>query len=352
MNNELQGLGLSPFFVAQLTMEELEGARIARVSQVQRSVLRVLDSVGERTLPLPADYQSTPSEDRPTVGDWVVLSEDGSRIERVLERKSVFRRVAAGGRTELQLIAANVDILFVVSSCNEELKESRLERYLALAGEAGVLPVVVLTKTDLAVDADSYRERALSVQAGISVVMLNALDAESFRELRTWIEPGTTVALVGSSGVGKTTILNTLMGASVAATAAIREDDKKGRHTTTSRSLYRLPAGGVVIDVPGMRELKVADVGEALGTVFEDVESLARECRFADCSHQSEPGCAVRAAIAAGRLSERRLENYRKLQRESARHTATLAETRRSDREFARQVRQVIALKRKRGESD
>lgn len=352
MNSELQNLGLTPFFVAQTTGEELEDGRIVRVSQVQRSVLRVLDGAGENTLPLPADYPSAPPEERPTVGDWVVLSGGGSRIDRVLGRRSLFRRVAAGEKAELQPIAANVDILFVVSSCNEEFKESRLERYLALAGEAGVLPVVVLTKTDLAEDADSYVARARSVQAGIPVVTLNALDAESFDDLRAWMEPGTTVALVGSSGVGKTTILNTLMGGSVAATATIREDDKKGRHTTTSRSLYRLPDGGVVIDVPGMRELKVADVGDALGAVFEDIGSLARQCRFADCRHGSEPGCAVREAIAAGQLDERRLENYRKLQRESARHTATLAQTRRSDREFARQVRQVTALKRKRGEAD
>lgn len=352
MNSELQNLGLTPFFVAQMTVDELESGRIARVSQVQRSVLRVLDGVGEKTLPLPAGYRSAAPEDRPTAGDWVILSDDGSRIERVLERKSVFRRVAAGEKAELQLIAANVDILFVVTSCNEEFRESRLERYLALAGEAGVLPVVVLTKMDLAEEPDAWVARARSVQSDIPVVMLNALDPESVGELGAWIEPGTTVALLGSSGVGKTTILNTLIGDSVAATGAIREDDKKGRHTTTSRSLYRLPGGGIAIDVPGMRELKVADVGDALGVVFGEIEALARNCRFGDCSHRSEPGCAVREAIAAGQLDARRLENYRKLQRESARHTATLAETRRSHRDFAKQVRQIVALKRKRADGD
>lgn len=352
MNNELQNLGLHPFFVSQMTLDELGGPRIARVSQVQRSVLRVLDGVGEKTLPLPADYSSARPEDRPTVGDWVVLSDDGSRIERVLERKSVFRRVAAGEKTEIQLIAANVDVLFVVSSCNDEFKESRLERYLALAEEAGVLPVVVLTKRDLAEDPDSYVARASRVRAGLAVVLLNALDAGTFTDLRAWMEPGTTVALVGSSGVGKTTILNTLMGVHVAATAAIREDDQKGRHTTTSRALHRLPGGGLLIDVPGMRELKITDVGDALDAVFADIESLARDCRYSDCRHQSEPGCAVLEAIATGQLEQRRLENYLKLLRESDRHAATLAETRRRERDFSRHVRRTVALKRNRRDAD
>jgi ribosome biogenesis GTPase len=293
-------------------------------------------------VPLPAG----PPEQRPTVGDWVVLDGQRSRIERILERKGVFRRIASGRKTEIQLVAANIDVLFVVSSCNEEFKESRLERYLTLAAEAGAIPVVVLTKIDLTDAAAAFVTRARAVQAGVAVVSVNALDPASFGELEAWIEPGSTVALVGSSGVGKSTILNSLVGSAVAATAGIREDDKKGRHTTSHRALYRLPGGGLVIDVPGMRELGVADIDEALGAVFGDIESLSLGCRFPDCGHDSEPGCAVRQAIDNGDIDARRLANYRKLVRENRRHTASLSEVRKRGRELARQVKQVSALKR------
>lgn len=293
-------------------------------------------------MPLPAG----PPEQRPTVGDWVVLDGQRSRIERILERKGVFRRIASGRKTEIQLVAANIDVLFVVSSCNEEFKESRLERYLTLAAEAGAIPVVVLTKIDLTDAAAAFVTRARAVQAGVAVVSVNALDPASFGELEAWIEPGSTVALVGSSGVGKSTILNSLVGSAVAATAGIREDDKKGRHTTSHRALYRLPGGGLVIDVPGMRELGVADIDEALGAVFGDIESLSLGCRFPDCGHDSEPGCAVRQAIDNGDIDARRLANYRKLVRENRRHTASLSEVRKRGRELARQVKQVSALKR------
>jgi ribosome biogenesis GTPase len=258
----------------------------------------------------------------------------------------VFRRIASGRKTEIQLVAANIDVLFVVSSCNEEFKESRLERYLTLAAEAGAIPVVVLTKIDLTDAAAAFVTRARAVQAGVAVVSVNALDPASFGELEAWIEPGSTVALVGSSGVGKSTILNSLVGSAVAATAGIREDDKKGRHTTSHRALYRLPGGGLVIDVPGMRELGVADIDEALGAVFGDIESLSLGCRFPDCGHDSEPGCAVRQAIDNGDIDARRLANYRKLVRENRRHTASLSEVRKRGRELARQVKQVSALKR------
>ena len=342
----LSDLGLTPFFANQVTVEDLDDHRIGRVTEVERTLIRMTDGSVQSTLPLSAGQRNAPPENRPTVGDWVLLDRARTRIERVLERKSVFQRVAAGKKATIQIIAANVDILFVVTSCNEEFNESRLERYLTLAAEAGVVPVVVLTKADLADDVDVYIDRVRGVQASLPVVSINALDRGTFGDLRAWIEPGSTIALVGSSGVGKTTILNTLMGAAVGATAAVRDDDKKGRHTTTRRGLYRLPGGGILIDVPGMRELKVGQVGQALGAVFDDIESLALHCRFKDCGHRAEPGCAVRQAIDRGEIDERRLRSYLKLLRENERHSASLAQSRAKGRNLAKQVRTAIALKK------
>jgi ribosome biogenesis GTPase len=347
MDTSLQDYGFVPFFAQQTSLEEIEQARVGRITEVQRSLIKVSDGSEERSIPLTSSWHDATPENRPTVGDWVVLDDQYSRIERVLDRKSIFRRVAAGGKTEIQLIAANIDILFVVTSCNEEFKESRLERYLALAVEAGVIPVVVLTKIDLSDDSDSYAERARSV--GVPVESINALDRNTFDGVIAWIERGSTIALVGSSGVGKSTLLNTLEKTKIAATNEIREDDKKGRHTTSHRALHQLPGGGLLIDVPGIRELKVAEVDAALATVFDDIEAVAAKCRFTDCRHESEPGCAVRNAVENGDIEARRLRNYLKLLRENERNSASLAEKRLQGRAFAKHVKQVKALKQDQG---
>jgi ribosome biogenesis GTPase len=184
------------------------------------------------------------------------------------------------------------------------------------------------------------------VQAAINVVAVNALDARTFEDLLKWIEPGSTVAVVGSSGVGKSTILNTLMNSSITATGSVREDDKKGRHTTSHRALYKLPNGGLLIDVPGMRELKVADIESSLGTVFSEIETMAAQCRFTDCHHETEPGCAVQRAIESGDLSKRRLENYVKLLRENERNNASLASVRTVGRDLAKNIKQATAWKK------
>lgn len=341
----LQSFGLVPFFSQQLSAEESEPRRIARVTEVQRSLFAVFDGTEERSISLtPALHGSSP-EERPTVGDWVVLDSSSLRIERVLDRKSLFRRVAAGDRVEVQLIAANIDILFIVTSCNEEFKESRLERYLSLASEAGVIPVIVITKIDLTEDVESYVARARKTHAGVAVEAVNALDAHGLDGLKAWIERGITIALVGSSGVGKSTLLNSLAGRVCATTKAIREDDKKGRHTTTHRSLFRIANGGLVIDVPGIREVKVAVVDQALADVFDDIEALSRNCRFKDCRHESEPGCAVLEAVDDDKIDERRLRNYKKLLRENKRNSTSLAERRSQDRAFAKHVKQVKVTK-------
>lgn len=352
MTDLLTQLGLVPFFTQQLADVALLEERLGRVMAVQRSRSTVVCGAGERLVELAPALQQSAAVDRPTVGDWVVLDESLSRIDKVLERKSLFKRLGAGAANELQPIAANIDTLFIVTSCNAEFNESRLERYLALCAEAGAMPVIVLTKADLVEDAGSYIQRARQTQSGVAVEAVNALDPSSLDAVRSWIDSTSTVALVGSSGVGKSTILNTLAGRALADTGGIREDDQKGRHTTTHRELHLLPSGGLLIDVPGMRELRVADINHSMATVFDDVERLAAGCKFADCHHESEPGCAVLQAIADGKLESRRLVNYKKLLRENARATTTLAEKRAYERGFGKVVKEAISMKRRSGEPE
>jgi ribosome biogenesis GTPase len=341
----LTAYGLDAFFATQLDPGIDAAQRLARVIAVQRSELSVVRESGDLRVSLSAELRRGQLVDRPTVGDWVVLNARGDTIEGVLERRSLFRRAAAGRGDEVQPIAANVDTVFVLSACNEEFKESRLERYLALCREAGALPVVVLTKSDLAENPESYRERALALQQDLAVLTVNALDSSSLEALQPWLDAGRTVTLAGSSGVGKSTLLNSLAGSELAATRGVRLQDQRGRHTTTHRALYRLPSGALLIDVPGMRELRVAEVDEALDEVFDDIEELALVCRFSDCAHESEPGCAVNRAIDEGHLDARRLASYRKLRAENREATASIEQKRSREKRFSRDVDAAKARK-------
>lgn len=347
MQPSLIALGFTPFFSAQLTLDEWQHGVIARVMQVQRSNLLVSDGQREFSLLPGGAMLAAAAEHRATVGDWLVLDAEGQRIERLLERRSLFKRIAAGDRADIQLIAANVDTLFIVTSCNHDFNESRIERYLALASEAGVDPVLIVTRADLTDDADQYLQRAAQVKADLPVELINAMDPESVTAVEAWISPGATVALLGSSGVGKSTIVNLLSGRQVAQTAGIREQDSRGRHTTSARSLHVLANGGLLLDVPGMRELKVAQLDDALADVFSEIELLARQCSFSDCAHGEEPGCAVAAALRAGTLDKRRWQNYQKLLAEEFRNNRSLAERRQRDRKFGKMVRRTIQNKQR-----
>ena len=338
--DRLAAFGLDSSFLGQLDGDE-DALHLARITEVQRSGPTVMTEAGERRVSIARELQRGPLLARPTVGDWVLLDPQHTTVERVLERKSLFKRAAAGRGDEVQPIAANIDTLFITSSCNSEFNEARLERYLTLCRESGAWPVLVLTKADLAADPGAFVARARGIQRDLAIEIVDARDSDALAGLQAWLRPRQTVALVGSSGVGKSTLLNALAGAAIAATQAIRETDAKGRHTTTHRALYRLPGGALVIDVPGMRELRVADVEAALDDVFGDIRALATQCRFGDCAHDSEPGCAVKKAIEAGGLDERRLLSFRKLQQENSQATATIAERRAAERGFTRVVDQA-----------
>lgn len=335
-------LGWKRSFEQQLSDTEMQVCIVARVGAHFGSQALLLATTEELTLPT----SLIQSCGEVTVGDWLLLDAISHRGVRRLERESLIARKAAGEQAKSQLIAANIDTLFIVSSCNHDFNLSRLERYLALASEAQVNPVVVLTKSDLAEDSVLLQQQASRLKSGLIVELADARDSLQTNVLSDWCRKNQTVAIVGSSGVGKSTLAMSL-GAETLKTQGIREDDSKGRHTTTTRSIHRLNSGGLLIDTPGMRELQLADCEEGVAEVFDEIIELAQSCRFRNCSHNGDPGCAVQDAIERGELSPRRLKNYLKLQSEQARNSQSLHERRLESRKLGQFYKSVLASKRR-----
>ncbi|MDD4564348.1 MAG: ribosome small subunit-dependent GTPase A [Eubacteriales bacterium] len=317
--NNLIKYGLSDRFAQEATL--YDGLFLARIIEQHRDLYKAVCEDGELHAGVSGNfiYRANDNSDFPAVGDWVMIdrrddSAGNAVIHHILQRKSVFDRRAAGTANGVQIVASNIDIVFLCMSLNADFNLRRLERYLSIAWNSMATPVIVLTKADLCDDLSSRLAELAKISAGADVVVCTSMEESGYKEVQSYIKEGKTIAFIGSSGVGKSTLINLLMGRDVLKTKEIREDDGKGRHTTTHRQLLVLPDGGIVIDTPGMRELQLDSAD--LSRSFEDIEALAEQCRFRDCSHSTEPGCAVRKAIEAGELPQERMENYKKLRRE------------------------------------
>lgn len=320
---QLRALGWSKYFADQATSAALSKTPPVRITQVHRNTLHIqgvdLDMI-------------IPGLHGVTVGDWLLFDADTPRNSQLLSRKSLIKRRAPGHDRKEQLIAANLDTAFVVTSCNNDFSLARLERYVAMAHEAGVTPVIILSKIDLTTEASDFAAQAQSISPQLSVVCLDARSPEAVELLRPWCQAGQTVAFLGSSGVGKSTLTNSLAGNEAIATQDVRASDDKGRHTTTGRQLHILPSGCAVLDTPGMREIQLTDVSVGLEETFADLHALKQNCRFNDCAHKTEPGCAVQAAVASGEVDVLRLQRWLKLVAEDAENTKFLSNRKLRDR--------------------
>jgi ribosome biogenesis GTPase len=318
------------------TMPVADGRAVARVVAVHKetSIVRGPDGV-DRPAVVSGRFRfaALAPSDYPAVGDWVALEpsraeaglDDPVIIAAILPRRSAFRRSAAdsnrrshGNLVDEQVLAANVDIAFLVAGLDGDFNLRRLERYLAVAWSSGVMPVIVLNKADIAQDLDGRLVAVEAIAPGVPVVVLSALTGEHLADLGPFLHAGSTAVVLGSSGTGKSTLVNALLGEEHQATAAVRASDSRGRHTTTHRELFTLPGGALLIDTPGIRSLEVVGAGDGVDSAFDEIALLAEGCRFRDCRHDSEPGCAVRGAVADGRLSADRLASHEKLERELA----------------------------------
>jgi ribosome biogenesis GTPase len=319
---DLHKLGYNPFFHKHFKTLNEEDLIAGRISCVQKNIYTILTEYGEISADISGKfhYHAHNKAEFPTVGDWVGIkylnTEKRGVIENLFPRKSVFSRKDAGNKTDEQILAANIDIAFLVSGLDGNFNIRRVERYLSIAWENNVSPVIVLNKADKCDDIDKYLVEIETVAFGVPVYPVSALQNTGLDFMDEHLKDGKTGVLLGSSGVGKTTIINSLIGAQNFRVGAIRESDSRGRHTTSFRQLVLMPSGGVLIDTPGLREIQIWNIDEGLKKTFTDIEELAAQCRFRDCKHNKEPGCAINRAIDDGNLKQERFNSYVKLQKE------------------------------------
>ena len=320
MNLELLGWG--SFFSKNFSSPFQDGYTVGRVAVEQKNTYILYTEFGELSAEVSGKmrHQASGRQDFPAVGDWVALSriegEPKATIQKILPRKSKFSRKTVGAVTDEQIIATNVDTVFLVSGLDKDFNKRRIERYLILVWESGANPVIVLNKADLCDAVEDRQAEVEEIAPGVPIVVLSAVENQGLDRLMPFLGKGQTVALIGSSGVGKSTITNQLVGQDIQAVQSVRFGDNRGRHTTTHRELIILPSGGLLIDTPGMREIQIWAGFDGLQETFADIETLATLCRFRNCKHEQEPGCAVQQALFDGTLDEERFRNYQKLQQE------------------------------------
>lgn len=315
---DLRDLGWTDHFARAFAPWAGPGVVAGRVALEHNHVLRVLTESGEQLAEVSGRvrHEAASRQDMPAVGDWVVLRlDDGGRcqIRAVLPRTGRFARKAAGDTTQAQVVAANIDTVFLVSGLDGDFNPRRIERYLLLTRESGATPVVILNKADVADDVDEAVALIKGLAPGVPVLAISAADGRGFESLEPYLQPGKTVALLGSSGAGKSSIVNRLVGSKVLPTRSVRESDSRGRHASVHRQMIPLPGGALVIDTPGMRELQLWGVDPGAADTFGDIADLSASCRFRDCRHKQEPGCAVKAAVEDGTLDAARYESFVKL---------------------------------------
>lgn len=319
---DLKDLGFNKYFQENFKEYADQGFKIGRVFAEHTHIYKLYTEIGEVLGEISGKmlHETISREDFPAVGDWVVISlreqEKRATIHKILPRKTKFSRKIAGVTTEEQILASNIDTVFLVNALNNDFNIRRIERYLILAWESGANPVIILSKADLCNDIEDIISQVELVAIGVPIHIISSINKEGIEELNEYFKPGNTVALLGSSGVGKSTLINCLLGEEVQETQGLRNDDR-GRHTSTYREIFILPNGGLIIDTPGMRELQLWNNGsEGISEAFEDIETLSKQCFFNDCTHNKEPNCAVKSALYNGTLDRNRFENYKKLQKE------------------------------------